>query len=148
MTKVVVQSPSAQDASTLLPKRLALSRGYPELIAGYRLARSETLSQTISATSETCDPFISTLLDFGRAVDSDLDDAGRRAVPIVAFASGESGNVISFRTITDDTVQLRHETEAQLHAPTIGDEDGGEVEGEEVRVRSSAEAAFTVCCDR
>ncbi|KAL4959844.1 uncharacterized protein BDV14DRAFT_183936 [Aspergillus stella-maris] len=124
VTKVAVQSPSTQNASTPLPKRLTLSRGYPELIAGYRLARSETLSQTISTTNETCDPLASTLLDFGRAVDLNLDGAGRRAVPIVAFASGESGNVISFRTITDDTVQLRHETEAQLHVPTIGDEDG------------------------
>ncbi|KAL4954569.1 RNA polymerase I-specific transcription initiation factor RRN6-like protein [Aspergillus filifer] len=135
VTKIAVQSPSAQNASTPLPKRLTMSRGYPELIAGYRLARSETLSQTISATSETCDPLTSTLLDFGRAVDSNLDDAGRRAVPIVAFASGESGNVISFRTITDDTVQLRHEAEAQLHVPTIGDEDGIEWSAQGAPVR-------------
>ncbi|KAL4789864.1 RNA polymerase I-specific transcription initiation factor RRN6-like protein [Aspergillus venezuelensis] len=134
-TKVAVLPSSAQNASTPLPKRLTLSRGYPELIAGYRLARSETLSQTISATSETCDPLVSTLLDFGRAVDTNLDDAGRRAVPIVAFASGESGNVISFRTITDDTVQLKHETEAQLHVPTIADEDGVEWSAQGAPVR-------------
>ncbi|KAL4946194.1 hypothetical protein BDV06DRAFT_235064 [Aspergillus oleicola] len=124
VTKVAVQSPSVQTAHSAISKRSTLTRAYPELIGGYRLARHETLSHTISATSEACNPLVSSLLDFGRAVDSDVDNSGRRAVPIVAFASGESGSIISFRKITDDTADLEHDTSAQLRVPTIENEGG------------------------
>ncbi|KAL4913483.1 RNA polymerase I-specific transcription initiation factor RRN6-like protein [Aspergillus aurantiobrunneus] len=134
-TKTVVQSPytSVDRSSTL--KRSTLFRGYPELIAGYRLARSEKLSHTITAVREAYNPLVSALLDFGRAIDLDIDTSGRRAVPIVAFASGECGNIISFRTVTDNTVELEQATTATLRVPTIGDEDGIEWLAEGVPIR-------------
>lgn len=124
MTRTVVRSPSTTIERPSTLKRSTLSRAFPELIGGYRLARNETLSRTVTAVSETCNPLVSTLLDFGRAMDLDIDTSGRRAVSIVAFASGECGNAISFRTITDDTVNLEQPTGTQLRVPTIGDDDG------------------------
>ncbi|KAL2815441.1 RNA polymerase I-specific transcription initiation factor RRN6-like protein [Aspergillus cavernicola] len=126
VTKTAVQSPttSIQQSSTL--KKSTLSRAYPELIAGFCFTPSETLSHTITATSEACNPLISTLLDFGGAADLDIDTSGRLAVPIVAFASGECGNTISLRPITDETVVLPQDTMAQLRVPTIGNEDAVE----------------------
>ncbi|KAI9370939.1 RNA polymerase I-specific transcription initiation factor RRN6-like protein [Aspergillus egyptiacus] len=123
VTKVAIQSPytSIRQSSTARPSTLC--RGYPELIAGLRLAPTEALSHTITATDETCNPLASTLLDFGRAVDLDIDTSGRLAVPIVAFASGECGHTISFRTISVETVNLEQATIGPLRVPTIGDED-------------------------
>ncbi|RDW76216.1 uncharacterized protein DSM5745_06208 [Aspergillus mulundensis] len=122
VTKTTVQSPSTSVEQSLISKRSIITRGYPELIAGYRLAHSETLSHTITATSKACDPLVSTLLDLGRAVDFDIDTSGRRAVPIVAFASGECGNIVSLRTITEETVELEQPTVSRLRVPTIDDE--------------------------
>ncbi|KAL4751544.1 hypothetical protein BDW72DRAFT_203076 [Aspergillus terricola var. indicus] len=123
VTKTTVLSPiiSTEQSSTI--KRSILSRGYPELVAGYGLAHSETLSHTITTASRACNTLVSALLDFGRAVDFDIDTSGRRAVPIVAFASGECGNTISLRTIAHDTVELEQTTLTQLRVPTIGDHD-------------------------
>ncbi|KAL4982081.1 RNA polymerase I-specific transcription initiation factor RRN6-like protein [Aspergillus falconensis] len=123
VTKTTVQSPSTSVEQSLTIKRSILSRGYPELIAGYRFAHDELLSHTIAAASRACNPLLSALLDFGRAVDFDIDPSGRRAVPIVAFASGECGNNISLRTISHDTVELEQATVTQLRVPTIGDDD-------------------------
>ncbi|KAL6231657.1 hypothetical protein BDW75DRAFT_37141 [Aspergillus navahoensis] len=123
VTKTTAQSPSTSVEQSSTLKRSILSRGYPELIGGYRLAHSEMLSHTITAASRVCNPLVSTLLDFGRAVDFDIDTSGRRAVPIVAFASGECGNTISLRTIAQDTVELEQATVTQLGVPTIGDDD-------------------------
>ncbi|KAL4930034.1 uncharacterized protein BDV17DRAFT_280929 [Aspergillus undulatus] len=124
VTNISIQSPSTLIRGPSTVKRLAFSQGYPELTAGYKLTRSETLSHAISAASHTCDPQVSSLLDFGRAVDSDIDGSGRRAVSIVAFASGECGNIISFRTIADDLVELEQGTTPQLRVPTIDNQDG------------------------
>ncbi|KAL4999517.1 RNA polymerase I-specific transcription initiation factor RRN6-like protein [Aspergillus recurvatus] len=123
VTKSTVESPSTSVEQSLTPKRSILSRGYPELIAGHRLVHSELLSHTITAASRACNPLVSALLDFGRAVDFDIDTSGRRAVPIVAFASGECGNTISLRTIVHDTVKLEQATVTQLRVPTIGNDD-------------------------
>ncbi|KAL4785075.1 RNA polymerase I-specific transcription initiation factor RRN6-like protein [Aspergillus varians] len=124
VTRTTIQSPYTSVECPSTPKRSTLSQGYPELIAGYRLAHSEKLSRNITAASEACNPLISILLDFGHAVDSDIDTSGRRAVPIVAFASGECGNTISFRTMVDDPVELEQHTAAQLRVPAIGNEVG------------------------
>ncbi|KAL4740863.1 RNA polymerase I-specific transcription initiation factor RRN6-like protein [Aspergillus similis] len=123
VTKTTVQSPIISAEQSSIIKRSVLSRGYPELVAGYGLAHSETLSHTITAASRACNTLVSALLDFGRAVDFDIDTSGRRTVPIVAFASGECGNTISLRTIAHDTVKLEQATLTQLRVPTIGDYD-------------------------
>ncbi|KAL4868190.1 hypothetical protein BDV12DRAFT_170223 [Aspergillus spectabilis] len=123
LTKTAVETPSTSIQLSSALSHSILSQGYPEITAGYRFARNETLSQTIIAANETCNPLVSALLDFGRAVDSDIDNSGRRAVLVVAFASGECGNVISFRTMTDDLIDLEPTTTTQLRVPTIGDED-------------------------
>ncbi|KAL4905686.1 hypothetical protein BDW74DRAFT_151791 [Aspergillus multicolor] len=123
VAKVTIQSPSTSVEKSSTPTRSIISRGYPELIASYRLAHSEIFSQPITATSKACDPLVSTLLDLGRAVDFDIDTSGRRAVPIVAFASGECGNVVSLRTITEETIEMEQFTISPLRVPTIGDED-------------------------
>ncbi|KAL4975496.1 RNA polymerase I-specific transcription initiation factor RRN6-like protein [Aspergillus desertorum] len=135
VTKTTVQSPSTSVEQSSTPKRSILSRGYPELIAGYGLAHSETLSHNITAASRACNPLVSALLDFGRAVDIDIDTSGRRAVPIVAFASGECGNTISLRTIANETVELEQSMVTQLRVPTIGDDNHIEwqVDGAPVR---------------
>ncbi|KAL4877229.1 RNA polymerase I-specific transcription initiation factor RRN6-like protein [Aspergillus karnatakaensis] len=120
VTKTAVETPSTSIQQTLAPRPTILTQGYPELVAGYDFTSSASLSNTINAAGEACNPSASTLLDTGRAVDMNINNTGLRAVPIVAFAAGECGNIISFRTIVDDTVQI---ATAQLHVPTIGAED-------------------------
>ncbi|KAL4801233.1 RNA polymerase I-specific transcription initiation factor RRN6-like protein [Aspergillus unguis] len=122
-TATVIQSPSTSVERSSTSKQSVLSQGYPELIAGYHLARNETLSHTLATANEVCNSATSALLDFGRALDVDVDTSGRRAVYIAAFASGECGNIISFRTIADHTVELDQLPTIRLRVPTIGDED-------------------------
>ncbi|KAL2803335.1 RNA polymerase I-specific transcription initiation factor RRN6-like protein [Aspergillus granulosus] len=135
ITKTVVRSPITSIPSSSSLKKSILIRGYPELIAGYRSAHSQGLSHMITVTGEVCNPLTSTLLDFSRAVDFDIDPSGRLSVPIVVFASGECGNTIAFRTITDDMVDTLQPTTIELRVPTIGDEDTFEwvTEGAPVR---------------
>ncbi|KAL2872222.1 uncharacterized protein BJX67DRAFT_103742 [Aspergillus lucknowensis] len=135
VTKTAVQSPSTSIPLSSAPKISTLSRGYPELIPGYRSAYNKSLSHIVTATSEVCNPLTSALLDIGRAVDLDNDKSGRRAVPIVAFASGECGNTISFRSITDDAVDLKEIPAPGLRVPTIGNEDAIEWMGDGAPVR-------------
>lgn len=118
-----MQSPITLAKHSSRLKHSTLSRGYPELIAGYRLTRSETLSDTITAAGEACNPLVSALLDFGHAVDADVETSGRRSISIAAFASGECGNIICFRTIADETVELGQTKATNLQVPTIGHED-------------------------
>ncbi|KAL3469987.1 RNA polymerase I-specific transcription initiation factor RRN6-like protein [Aspergillus californicus] len=135
VTKIAVQSPSTSTHQSTARKKSYLSRGYPELIAGFRFAPSETLSHTITVTSEACNPSTSALLDFGRALDYDIETSGRRAVSIAAFASGECGNTISLRTIAGETVDLRQATITELRIPTIGDKDAVEWSTERSPIR-------------
>ncbi|KAJ0415539.1 RNA polymerase I-specific transcription initiation factor RRN6-like protein [Aspergillus carlsbadensis] len=120
MTKIVVPSLSTSISSSSTLDGSFLAEGYPELIPGYRLAHSPSIT---TVTGEACNPLTSTLLDFGYAVDIDNDASGCPSIPIVAFASGECVNAISFRTITNDKVDMLQSTMAEWQVPTIGNED-------------------------
>ncbi|KAL3490885.1 RNA polymerase I-specific transcription initiation factor RRN6-like protein [Aspergillus germanicus] len=132
MTKIVVPSLSTSISPSSTLDESFLAEGYPELIPGYRLAHSPSVT---TATSEACNPVTSALLDFGRAVCMDIDTSGRLSMPIVAFATGECGNAVSFRTIADDTVNMPQFTMAELQVPTIGNEDTVEWETNGVPIR-------------
>ncbi|KKK24937.1 hypothetical protein P175DRAFT_0452744 [Aspergillus ochraceoroseus IBT 24754] len=119
VTKTAVPSPITLSNASWAAAKPPASDGYTKLIKNFPFAQNESLSHIIATTSELCDPLISSLLDFGYAVDWELDTSGRRAVPVVAFASGECGNNITFRTITGDTVELRQEEVHRIRVPTI-----------------------------
>ncbi|KAL5334068.1 RNA polymerase I-specific transcription initiation factor RRN6-like protein [Aspergillus crustosus] len=120
VTKTAVEAPPASIQRFSTPKTPSLYPEYPELAAGYRFAHIETLSHPITASNEACNPMTSELLDFGRAVDSDIEYSKSRAVPIVAFASGKCRDIIAFRILTDDIVNFEQLSTTQLRVPTIG----------------------------
>ena len=118
-----MKSPLTAPQSSLIENKNILPKVYPELSACWPLASNESLSHIITSTTEICDPLVSSLLDFGYAVDLDNDDSGNRVVPIAVMASGECGNAISFRRMDDCTTQLSLEKTTSLRVPTIGQAD-------------------------
>ncbi|KAL3459961.1 RNA polymerase I-specific transcription initiation factor RRN6-like protein [Aspergillus heterothallicus] len=139
ITKAVVRSPSASVSMPWALKKSTLLQGFPELIAGYRSTHSQSVSHMITVTGELCSPLTSTLLEIGRAADFDIDPSGSLSVPIAVFVSGECGDTIAFRTITDDTVDTLQSAPVELRVPTIGDEDTSEWVTEGAPVRQ-------ICC--
>ncbi|KAL2002477.1 hypothetical protein VTN02DRAFT_6699 [Thermoascus thermophilus] len=93
---------------------------HPELAAGSSLNETEALSRAISATTDTCDPRVSTLIDLGHAVDLENDASGNRTVPIAVVASGECGDSISFLKIEDEVVEWRQQKLFRARVPSIG----------------------------
>ncbi|KAL5363060.1 RNA polymerase I-specific transcription initiation factor RRN6-like protein [Aspergillus floccosus] len=120
VTTTTVPSPLTAPQSSLVENKHALRRVYPELAACWPLLGNETLSHVIATTSERCDPLVSSLLDFGYAVDLETDEWRNRVVPIAVVASGECGNSVSFRMIEEDIVEVRQENTIGMRVPSIG----------------------------
>ncbi|PYH95879.1 hypothetical protein BO71DRAFT_350536 [Aspergillus ellipticus CBS 707.79] len=120
VTKTTIPSPLTAPQTSLIANKSVLPSVYPELAACWPLANNETLSHTITTTSEICDPLISSLFDIGYAVDLENNDSGNRVVPIAAVASGECGNKICFRKFEEDTVEIQQRTATWMRVPAVG----------------------------
>ena len=107
MTKTIIPPPVSIPGSSSSSNELQLQRIHPGLAAGGPVADSERLSNAVTITNEVCDPQVSTLVDFGHAVDVDLehDRFGRKVVAIAAVATGECRSVISFRVLDQETLE-------------------------------------------
>ncbi|RAH45543.1 uncharacterized protein BO95DRAFT_514541 [Aspergillus brunneoviolaceus CBS 621.78] len=121
VNKHTVKSPSTASQTSLIENKGLLPQVYPELAACWPLASDENTSHIITTASEICDPSVSALLDFGYAVDLENGESGTRGVPIAVIASGECGNVVSFRKLEEDAIELRQEATARARVPSIGD---------------------------
>ncbi|RAL13590.1 uncharacterized protein BO97DRAFT_404733 [Aspergillus homomorphus CBS 101889] len=121
VTKCTVKSPLTAPHSSLIENNGVLPQVYPELAACWPLTSNENTSHVISTTSEICDPLISSLLDVGYAVDVENGESGARGVPIAVVASGECGNIISFRKLEEDGIELRQEKLVKARVSSIGD---------------------------
>ncbi|PYI18803.1 hypothetical protein BO99DRAFT_334480 [Aspergillus violaceofuscus CBS 115571] len=121
VNKHTVRSPLTAPQSSLIENKGLLPQVYPELAACWPLASDENTSHIITTASEICDPSVSSLLDFGYAVDLENGESGARGVPIAVVASGECGNVVSFRKLEEDAIELRQEKTAKARVTSIGD---------------------------
>ncbi|KAE8335172.1 hypothetical protein BDV24DRAFT_169483 [Aspergillus arachidicola] len=118
-TKTTITSPLTAPQSSQIENKSLIPKVYPELAACWPLVNNETLSHTITTTSEICDPLVSSLLDLGYAVDLENDESGSRTVPIAVVASGECGNAISLYKLDEDCVDLRLGTTVRMRVPSI-----------------------------
>ncbi|OGM43785.1 hypothetical protein ABOM_006913 [Aspergillus bombycis] len=118
-TKTTITSPLTAPQSSQIENNSLMPKVYPELTACWPLVNNETLSHTITTTSEICDPLVSSLLDLGYAVDLENDELGSRTVPIAVVASGECGNAISLYKLDEDCVDLRLNATFRLRVPSI-----------------------------
>lgn len=104
----------------LIPKVL------PDLASDWSSVRNDSFSRAVANTIKSYDPQASTLLDLGYA-DPALENLNaRQTVAIAASVTGECGNIITFRVLEEDHVQL--DDDHPLHIPCIGDDDGDETE--------------------
>ncbi|KAE8412231.1 RNA polymerase I-specific transcription initiation factor RRN6-like protein [Aspergillus pseudocaelatus] len=118
-TKTTITSPLTAPQSSQIENKSLVSKVYPELAACWPLVNNETLSHTVTTTSEICDPLVSSLLDLGYAVDLENDESGSRTVPIAVVASGECGNAISLYKLDEDWVDLKLGTTVPMRVPSI-----------------------------
>ncbi|PYH47687.1 uncharacterized protein BP01DRAFT_313672 [Aspergillus saccharolyticus JOP 1030-1] len=120
VNKHAVKSPLTAPQSSLIENKGLLPHVFPELAACWPLASEENASHVITTSSELCDPSVSSLLDFGYAVDLENSESGARGVPIAIIASGECGNVVSFRKLEENTIELKCETTQKARVSSIG----------------------------
>ncbi|KAL1967509.1 hypothetical protein VTN77DRAFT_3024 [Rasamsonia byssochlamydoides] len=121
VTKITV--PSSSNLSSRNPKQRSWKgsflKAHPEFTASPSIEHTEELSGIITTITETCDPQVSALLDFGYAVDLEHDRAGR-VVPIAVVASGENGNILTLLRIEDELVDWGQEEGRRIRVPSIG----------------------------
>ncbi|CAI7642632.1 unnamed protein product [Penicillium manginii] len=99
----------------LIPKVL------PDLASDWSSVRHDAFSRVVANTIKSYDPQASTLLDLGYA-DPALENLNaRQTVAIAAAVTGECGNIITFRILEEDHVQL--DDDHPLHIPCISDDD-------------------------
>ncbi|KAJ5995830.1 hypothetical protein N7481_002807 [Penicillium waksmanii] len=104
----------------LIPKVL------PDLASDWSSVRNDSFSRAVTNTIKSYDPQASTLLDLGYA-DPALENLNaRQNVAIAAAVTGECGNIITFRVMEEDHIQL--DDDHPLHIPCIGDDDGDDTE--------------------
>lgn len=102
----------------LIPKVL------PDLAVEWSSVRNDSFSRLITNTTRRYDPQVSTLLDIGHADPAQEDLNVRYSVPIAAAVTGECGNSITFRVLSEEDVHL--DGPPPLHIPCIGDSDVSE----------------------
>ena len=88
-------SSSTQSAVTRTRNIKSLVQAYPELVPGISLLPA--LAQTSEAVCEVIsrhDPTVSELLAFGTAINRDNPRAGAKSAPLIATASGETGEAV------------------------------------------------------
>jgi RNA polymerase I-specific transcription initiation factor RRN6 len=97
-------------------------KAHPEFTAAPPVGRTEDLSSIITTVTETCEPQVSALLDFGYAIDLENDRAGVRArtVPVAVVASGENGNILNLLRVENELVDWEQEEGRKMRVPSIG----------------------------
>ncbi|KAJ5112981.1 hypothetical protein N7456_001515 [Penicillium angulare] len=101
----------------------SVPQAFPELGVQWSSIRDQKHSRGITDTTNLYDPYVSTLLDLGHALD--LEQEGSGPIPIAAAVTGECRNTISLRRLVEDTAERQFDRlEALL--PTIGDTESAE----------------------
>lgn len=123
-TAVPAPAPVSQSQKLSQPVRTAdsqlLPHVLPELASQWSTLQDDAFSRVVLTASDICDPRVSSLLDLGYATSHGTEDArGRGLIAIAASVTGECGNRISFRVLTDETAELPLEGSA-LRMPCIG----------------------------
>ncbi|KAJ5772824.1 hypothetical protein N7457_007720 [Penicillium paradoxum] len=125
VTKTTISSPfpttGAQSIPRVPEKDLGklIASAHPDLAASWSSVREEPLSRTVTTTTDQYDPEISALFDLGYAVDQRRHDKKLRSVPIAVNVTGECRNIISFRTLEEETLELTYPEKLAFRAPSI-----------------------------
>lgn len=130
MTKTKVPSPFYTEArpTPRVPEKDAgklIASSHPELAASWSSFRQEPFSKAVTNTTEQYDPEVSSLFDLGYAVDLRRHDKKLRSVPIAVAVSGECRNIMTFRTIEEETLHLAME-DSTMRVPSIDDTETSE----------------------
>ncbi|KAJ5159203.1 uncharacterized protein N7500_008854 [Penicillium coprophilum] len=127
VTKTRIQSPFPPAKARPIPRvpqknpRKLITDAYPELAASWFSIREEPLSKAVMKTVEHYDPEISALFDIGYAVDQRRHDKRLRSIPIAVAVAGECRNIISFRTLEEEILELNSPNKLAFRAPSISD---------------------------
>ncbi|CAI7627098.1 unnamed protein product [Penicillium discolor] len=125
VTKTTIPSPfrppQARPIQRVAEKnpRKVITSAHPDLAASWSSIRAEPLSKTVTSITEKYDPEISELFDLGYAVDQRRHDKRLRSVPIAVAVTGESRNIISFRTLEEEILELTSPQKLAFRAPSI-----------------------------
>lgn len=123
-TTVPAPTPASQAQNSSKPVRTAdpqlIPHVLPELASQWSSLQDDAFSKVVLNATNICDPQVSSLLDLGYATYHTTEDTrGRVPVAIAASITGECGNTISFRVLTDETAELPLDGSA-LRVPCIG----------------------------
>ncbi|KAJ6029014.1 hypothetical protein N7499_000155 [Penicillium canescens] len=130
VTKTKVPSPFYTETrpTPRVPEKDAgklIASSHPELAASWSSFRQEPFSKAVINTTEQYDPEVSSLFDLGYAVDLRRHDKKLRSVPIAVAVSGECRNIMTFRTIEEETLHLAME-DSTMRVPSIDDTETSE----------------------
>lgn len=123
-TTVPASTPVSQTQNSSKPVRTAdpqlIPHVLPELASQWSSLQDDAFSKVVLTATNICDPQVSSLIDLGYATYHGAEDTrGRVPVAIAASVTGECGNTISFRVLTDETAELPLDGSA-LRVPCIG----------------------------
>ncbi|KAJ5827748.1 hypothetical protein N7447_004511 [Penicillium robsamsonii] len=127
VTKTKIPSPFPPTKARPIPRvpqknpRKVITGAHPDLAASWSSIRDEPLSKAVMNTVEHYDPEISALFDVGYAVDQRRHDKRLRSVPIAVAVTGECRNIISFRTLEEEILELTSPKKLAFRAPSIND---------------------------
>ncbi|KAK4866261.1 hypothetical protein LT330_008602 [Penicillium expansum] len=125
VTKTTIPSPFRPPKARPIPRvpekntRKVITNAHPDLAASWSSIRAEPLSKAVTTITEKYDPEISELFDIGYAVDQRRHDTRLRSVPIAVAVTGESRNIISFRTLEEEILELSSPQKLAFRAPSI-----------------------------
>ncbi|KAG0152754.1 hypothetical protein PDIDSM_2559 [Penicillium digitatum] len=125
VTKTTIPSPFRPPKARPIPRvpeknpRKVITNAHPDLAASWSSIRAEPLSKAVTTITEKYDPEISELFDIGYAVDQRRHDKRLRSVPIAVAVTGESRNVVSFRTLEEEILELSSPQKLAFRAPSI-----------------------------
>jgi RNA polymerase I-specific transcription initiation factor RRN6 len=126
-TTVPASTPVSQTQNSSKPVRTAdpqlIPHVLPELASQWSSLQDDAFSKVVLTATNICDPQVSSLIDLGYATYHGAEDTrGRVPVAIAASVTGECGNTISFRVLTDETAELPLDGSAlrAMHWPDRG----------------------------
>ncbi|CAI7582679.1 unnamed protein product [Penicillium glandicola] len=127
VTKTTISSPYRPAKARPIPRvpeknpRTLLTSAHPDLAASWSSIRDEPLSKAVTTITEKYDPEISALFDIGYAVDQRRHDKRLRSIPIAVAVTGECRNIISFRTLEEEILELTSPRKLAFRAPSISE---------------------------
>lgn len=130
VTKTKVPSPFYAEATPTarVPEKNAgklIAKSHPELAASWSSFRQERFSKAVTKITNQYDPEVSSLLDLGYAIDLRRHDKKLRSIPIAVAVSGECRNVMTLRTMAEETLHVAME-DSTMRVPSIGDTETSE----------------------